>query len=52
MSLAKQGRIQEAIALCKEAGKTDTSVRPALVATFALISGRATAQDLASADPT
>ena len=51
MSLAKQGRIQEAIALCEEAGKTDTSVRPALVATMALVSGRPTAQDLAAAEP-
>jgi Tfp pilus assembly protein PilF len=51
MSLAKQGRIQEAVALCIEAGKTDTSVRPALLLTMVLVSGRATAQDLASADP-
>jgi Flp pilus assembly protein TadD len=47
-SLAKQGRIKEAIALCNEAGKTDTSVRPALMLTSILVSGRATPEDLAS----
>ena len=51
MSLAKQGRIQDAIALCSEAGKTDTSVRPALMLASILTSGRASAQDLASAEP-
>jgi len=51
MSLAKQGRIQDAIALSEEAGKTDSSVQPALVATMALVSGRPTAQDLAAAEP-
>ncbi len=51
MSLAKQGRIQDAIALCSEAGKTDTSVRPALMLASILTSGRASARDLASAEP-
>jgi tetratricopeptide (TPR) repeat protein len=51
ISLAEQGRIQEAVALCEEARKTDTSVRPVLAATSALILGRATAQDLSSLEP-
>ena len=51
MSLAKQGRIQEAVALCHEAGKTDKSVRPALMLAVVLGSGRATPQDLDSAEP-
>ncbi len=51
LSLAKQGRIQDAVAMCEEAGKTDTSAKPALVMTFALILGRATAGDLATAEP-
>ncbi|MGO9112643.1 MAG: tetratricopeptide repeat protein [Thermoguttaceae bacterium] len=50
ISLGKQGRIQEAIALCDEAGKSDTSVRPAVAATAALEAGWATIQDQASAD--
>jgi tetratricopeptide (TPR) repeat protein len=51
MSLAKQGRIQEAVALCDEAGKTDSSVQPAMVLTMVLLSGRATVQDMAAAEP-
>jgi Flp pilus assembly protein TadD len=51
MSLARQGRMQDAIKLCLEAGKTDASVRPALAVTSALISGQATVQDLSSVEP-
>jgi len=51
MALAKESRIQEAIALCEKAGETDTTVKPALTLTRALLSGRATDLDLKSADP-
>jgi len=51
ISLAKQGRIKEAITLCDEIGKSTTSVRPALALTKALASGWATAKDLDAADP-
>ena len=51
MSMAKQGRIQEALALCEEAGKTDNSPRPALLMAAILMSGRATPHDLESAEP-
>jgi tetratricopeptide (TPR) repeat protein len=51
ISLARQGRMHEVIALCKEVGNTDSSARPALVLTSALISGIASAEDLASVEP-
>jgi tetratricopeptide (TPR) repeat protein len=62
MSLAKQGRIQEAVALCQEAatgarvpGSTeypgDESLRPALMLAAVLTSGKATLPDLDSAEP-
>jgi tetratricopeptide (TPR) repeat protein len=50
-SLAKQGRIQEAVALCQDAGKNDESVRPALLVAQVLSSGRATTQDMNAAEP-
>ena len=51
LSLAKQGRVQEAVDLCKEAAKTDDSAGPALMLAQVLVSGHATPQDLGSADP-
>ena len=51
MSIAKQGRIQEAVALCEEAGKTDDSSRPALAVAAILTTGQATKHDLESAEP-
>jgi tetratricopeptide (TPR) repeat protein len=51
MTVAKQGRIADAIALCNEAAKTDKSVRPALVVCSILVSGWATSQDMNSSEP-
>jgi tetratricopeptide (TPR) repeat protein len=51
MSLAKEGRTQEAVALCDEAGKADKSARPALRLAMVLLSGHATAEDLKRAEP-
>ena len=51
LSLAGQGRIEEALALCQQAGKTDTSVRPDMTMAMVLLSERATAADLERAEP-
>ena len=51
MSLAGQGRIQEAIAVCDEAAKTDHSLRPVMTMTGVLLSGHATAEDIDRAEP-
>jgi tetratricopeptide (TPR) repeat protein len=51
MSLAKQGRTQDAVTLCDEAAKTDKSARPARRLAGVLVSGQATAEDLKRAEP-
>jgi cellulose synthase operon protein C len=51
ISLAKQGQIQKAVALCQEAAKDDPSMRPALLVAEVLTSGRATPQDMKAAEP-
>jgi tetratricopeptide (TPR) repeat protein len=51
MSIARQGRIQEAVAVCKEAEKSDHSPRPALVVAAILMTGRATPKDLEDTKP-
>ena len=50
-SLAKQGRTQEAVALCDEAGKGAKSAQSALTLAGVLLSGRATTEDLKQAEP-
>ena len=50
-SLAQQGRTGEAVELCESAAKSDTSLRPALVLTTVLSTGRATPGDLVAAEP-
>ncbi len=49
ISIAKQGRIQEAVTLCKEAAKTDDSARPAITIGEIIATGRATPDDLKEA---
>ena len=50
-ALAEEGRVQDALAVCDEAGKTDKSARPAVTMTSVLLSGRATPEDLKLAEP-
>jgi len=51
MSLAQQGRAKEAVDLCMEAAKTDTSAKPAITLAAVLVSGRPTAEALRRAEP-
>ncbi len=50
-SLAQQGRMKEALDLCREAAKTDTSALPAIAAATALLAGKPSAEDFALAEP-
>ena len=51
-ALAKQGRMQEAIELCRNAAKSDASTRPALALTAAvLLVGKPSAADFQLAEP-
>ena len=50
-ALAKQGHIQEAVALCLETAKRDQSLRPALTLVGVLTSGGATPRDYQTAEP-
>jgi len=45
LSLERQHRVSEAVALCVAAGKTDGSARPAIVAASVLCSGRTAANE-------
>jgi tetratricopeptide (TPR) repeat protein len=46
MSMAKQGRIDEALSVCEEAGKSDGSPLPALTVAEVVTTGRATTEEL------
>ena len=50
-SLAKQGRVREAVELCGEAAKSDDSARPATAMAMALLAGKPSADDFAFAEP-
>ncbi|HBO44157.1 MAG TPA: hypothetical protein DD670_09540, partial [Planctomycetaceae bacterium] len=50
-SLAKQGRMDEAMELCLKAAEGDASPRPALVLASVLLAGAATEADFARAEP-
>ena len=50
-SLAQQGRMKEAIELCREAAKSDASALPAIAAAMALLAGKPSAEDFALAEP-
>jgi tetratricopeptide (TPR) repeat protein len=50
-SLGRQGRMREAIALCREAAKSDSSTMPATAAGVALLAGNPSAEDFALAEP-
>ena len=49
--LARQGRMHEAIEICLQNEKSDKTVRPAMTLSSLLISGKATAEEMRSADP-
>jgi tetratricopeptide (TPR) repeat protein len=49
-ALARQGRIDEAVALCLEAAKSGSPTRPALVLALVLTSGQSTQQQFAQAE--
>ena len=51
MSLAKQGRMQEAIRLCVEAAKSDATAGPAITAASILASRSPRSEDLQLAEP-
>ncbi|MBN2474402.1 MAG: tetratricopeptide repeat protein [Pirellulales bacterium] len=51
MSLARQGRVADAIELCGEAAKTGDSPQPAVVLTQALLIGKPSAEDYRLAEP-
>jgi tetratricopeptide (TPR) repeat protein len=51
LAIAKQGRIPDAVAVCKEAGKSNDSPLPALTVAAILATGPATPDDLAAAEP-
>jgi tetratricopeptide (TPR) repeat protein len=50
-SLARQGRMKEALQLCVEAARSDASAMPATAATIALLAGSPSAEDFALAEP-
>ena len=51
MSLAKQGKIQEAMTLCRDAAKSKGSLTPVMTIIEILCSGRAGPKDFQSAEP-
>jgi len=51
LSLARQDRMREAITLCAEAAKSDSSLAPAIALTAVLLSGQPTADDFQLAEP-
>ena len=50
-ALARQGRMKEALELCVEASKSDSSALPATTAATVLLTGTPTAEDFALAEP-
>ncbi len=50
-SLARQGRMKEAIELCREAAKSDSSAMPAIATAMTLLAGKPSADDFALAEP-
>ncbi len=50
-SLARQGRMKEAIELCRDAAKSDSSTAPAIAATAVLLVGSPSAEGFALAEP-
>jgi Flp pilus assembly protein TadD len=49
--LAQQGRMKEALELCRETAKSDASATPAIAAAIALVAGKPSAADFTLAEP-
>jgi len=50
-ALARQGRMRDALELCRKAAETDPSTRPAFVAASALLEGKPAPDDFSAAEP-